>query len=110
MSSSSGQRRQGRRDRHGWLSLEAFLSIHDATIRRFEDHFIEQNGLSIRAIDDRLIEIAGRLRCRHGLFIDVRELLEVNERRQVRTFKYSYHAGIGGPPVRSVFRYDDAHT
>lgn len=54
--------------------------------------------------------IEGRLICKGGLFIKVQKLIERNNRNQVRTFRYSYHAGLEGDADRSIFRYDNAHT
>lgn len=55
-------------------------------------------------------EIAGRLVCRHGLFLDVEKTLQVNDRGQARTRWYKYHAGVIGERDRPIFRYDNAHV
>ncbi len=52
----------------------------------------------------------GRIWCRHGLFVDVRNVLEINERRPVRGKLYKYHAALDGPSHRPIFRYDNSHT
>lgn len=56
--------------------------------------------------------IRGRVRCFHGLFVDVRVTMATRDERAravVRVLDYSYHAGIEGPANRPIFRYDNAH-
>ena len=65
------------------------------------------------AIKRRFILLEGRLRCKHGLFIDVLKYLEVRatpSRILVRTDRYRYHAGVEGPANRPIFRYDNSDT
>lgn len=109
--SSSGQPRRSRRgERHGWNSLDHYLAIHDAQLARLSTYVVEDHDLQVELTAPDRVVIAGRLRCRHGLFVDVREVLELNERQQVRGLAYKYHAGIAGPEPRPIFRYDNAHT
>lgn len=108
MSSSSG-RLDRRGNRHGWLDLEHYLAIHDAQIRRFEDHFIVENLLAISVSDSRTLRIEGRRRSRDRLVLDVAKTLEIDERNRVRTIRYKYQAGIDATPYRPLFRYDKAH-
>ena len=54
--------------------------------------------------------IAGRLVCRHGLFVDVDKKLHINRLGHARTSRYDYHAGVLGDRDRPVFRYDNAHA
>jgi hypothetical protein len=60
-----------------------------------------------------VLRIRGRVRCRHGLFVDVDKTLAIEVRRgrdMVRTVRYAYHAGIEGKADRPIFRYDNAHA
>jgi hypothetical protein len=96
-------------DRHGWNSLEGYLNAHHGNMRDFLGHFVVVDGIDILLSGPEAIQIEGRLHCRGGLFLDVRKTLDMNERRHVRTVLYSYYAGIVGEPVRTIFRYDNAH-
>lgn len=109
MSSFSGPRDVRRGDRHGWTSLQAYLNAHHRHLDRFRDYFIESDSLTYSVANPGRFEIRGRIHCRHGLFIDVDKTLEFNERRQVRTIRYGYHAGVAGERDRAIFRYDNAH-
>ena len=97
-------------DRHGWQEFQGYLSAHDGWLSRYNDHFLIENTLKIEVIDPRTLLISGRLRCIGDLFIDVSKTLEMNSRQQVRTVKYSYHAGIVGAADRPIFRYDNYHA
>jgi hypothetical protein len=77
------------------------ISRHGVTSSRMT--VSNSNGLVIS------FEAKGRILCQHGLYIDVDKTLEMNEKKQVRTIRYSYHAGIEGSPGRPIFRYDNAH-
>lgn len=95
-------------DRHGWNALDHYIGIHDAHLRRF-DHLIESNSLEFRIAGPDSILISGRIEFPAGVFLDVHKILEINDRNQVRTLRYSYHAGLTQPTERSLFRYDNAH-
>ena len=95
-------------DRHGWNALDHYIGIHDAHLNRF-DHFIETNGVTFTVAGPDSIRIAGRFSSVGGVYLDVSKILEINTRNQVRTLKYSNHAGITMPVLRSIFRYDNAH-
>lgn len=95
-------------DRHGWKGLDQYLSIHDAYLKRF-DYFIEANSISFIVAGPESIVMQGRLACVGGAYLDVRNILALNRRNQVRTIRYSYHAGLKGAEDRPLFRYDNAH-
>jgi hypothetical protein len=100
-------------DRHGWNSLENYFHIHESRMRDFlEDGFVIEDGLKTEALQDTLI-LTGRIRCQHGLFVDVYKVLAVEQRHGrpwVRTEACKYHAGVEGPEARPVFRYDTSHS
>lgn len=98
------------KDRHGWNSLQGYLAAHEAQLERLGRFFVERNGLTIFWQDAVHLRIEGRLSCTGGIFLDVRKVLESNERNQVRAILYKYHAGIEGPQHRPIFRYDNSHT
>lgn len=52
----------------------------------------------------------GDLFCKGGLVIHVDKTLEVDDRRRVRGRLYRYQAQFVTPPVREIFRYDNAHV
>jgi hypothetical protein len=57
--------------------------------------------------------IHGRIRCLHGLFVDVEKTVDVEERHgrmMARTIDYAYHASVKGDRDRAIFRYDTAHA
>ena len=100
---------EGRRDRHGWNSLDHYLTIHDHCLDNFRDYFVISDNLRSLPFDGEF-RIEGRISCVHDLFIDVRKTLEYRAVDQkVRTIKYRYHAGKSAPVARSIFRYDNAH-
>ena len=99
------RRRSPGGDPHGWNSLDHYLAIHARRLADFT-HFIVADDLQIEVIGDSLF-IRGRLTCEHGLFIDVVKALDINDRGQVRTRQYAYHAGVIGDADRSIFRYDN---
>jgi len=108
MNCSSGQDAR-RRDRHGWNDLDHYLSIHFAQLKRLGEYIVERDELEIDLTDADTLRIKGRIYCVHSLFLDVAKTLEINDRHQVRTIRYKYHAGILGETPRSIFRYDNAH-
>lgn len=106
--SSASPRKRG--DPHGWTSLDNYLTVHQRYLDNVRAYFVIADDLSYEFSREFVFEIRGRIRCLHGLFLNVEKTLEVNERRQVRTVDYSYHAGVEGPANRPIFRYDNAHT
>jgi hypothetical protein len=108
-------RRTDRSDRHGWNSLENYFHVHDRRIADFiAEGFVLHDGLEREWLGSDTIVIQGRIRCAHGLFVDVEKYLAVKISRsgalQVKTGSYSYHVGIAGERERSLFRYDNAHV
>lgn len=97
-----------RGDRHGWNHLEHYIGIHDSCLSTF-DHFIEENTISFTVTGPDSILVEGWLACAGGVYLDVRKILDLNARNQVRTFRYSYHVGIKRAEDRAIFRYDNAH-
>jgi hypothetical protein len=72
--------------------------------------FLIENGLAQRWKKGEFLVLEGRLRCKHGLFIDVLKYLDVRQsstRILVRTNRYRYHAGVEGSTARPIFRYDN---
>jgi len=110
MSSSRGRPPSQHGDPHGWNDLYHYLIIHQAQLDRLGSYFVERDELAISWIDERTLKIAGRIHCRFGIFLDVLKYLEVNDRRQVRTVRYRYHAGFEGQQPRPIFRYDNAYA
>lgn len=107
--------RARRGDPHGWNTLERYLHIHARHMDLLQaSGFVVEDGLEFELRDDPpVLIIWGRLRCLHGLFVDVRKTLAVQDRQRrimVRTIDYAYHAGIEGAKDRPIFRYDNAHT
>jgi hypothetical protein len=109
MSSFGRSKGAQRGDPHGWNSFQKYIQVQESHLDRFRDYFIETDNLQYTFPSAARFEIRGRIRCRHGLFIDVDKTLEFNDRQQVRTLYYSYHAGIEGSEDRTIFRYDNAH-
>jgi hypothetical protein len=97
-------------DRHGWNDFQHYLDAHFGSLARFEDFFLlDASHLAIDEPAEGTITMIGRLFFAHGLFIHVRKILERNDRGQVRTVQYSYHAGVIGKDARSILQYDNAH-
>lgn len=109
MTSSGGRRRGRGGDPHGWNALANYLNVHHRRLDDLREYFVIGDDLQYDFPTAYTFEIRGRVRCRHGLFVDVDKTLEVNDKHQVRTIKYSYHAGVEGKQDRPIFRYDNAH-
>ena len=78
-----------------------------------DEEFLLADGLSFDWQNTDRLVIEGRIRCHGDLFIDVETFLAVRvagDQRQVRTVRYTYHAGVEGSQDRSVFRYDNFHA
>lgn len=105
---SEGARRNP--DRHGWNALDKYLQSHDRRLDDLRHDFVLADNLERGFVDAGHYEIRGRAICRHGLFVDVVKVLEVDRRHRARTVSYSYHAGFLGNPGRPVLRYDNAHS
>ena len=107
-------RRADRVGRHDWNSFQGYFNAHDNRIADLcHEGFILEDGLSREWLGREFVVIKGRLRCQHGLFIDVLKYLEVREvatRTVVRTLRYRYHAGVEGLSDRPIFRYDNSDT
>lgn len=98
------------RDRLGWASLDTYLKVHERYPGSLRADFVVGDNLVSMFVTRDLLEIRGRITCRHGLFGDVRKTLEMDERRRVRTFGYSYHAGLIGSADRPILRHGTAHA
>lgn len=75
--------------------------------------FLIGNGLAQHWEKGEFLVLEGRLRCNHGLFVDVVKYLNVRQsstRILVSTNRYRYHAGIEGDADRPIFRYDNTDT
>ena len=90
-------------DRHGWNDLQHYLDIHESTLARYESHFLLENHLEYLLTDEATLLIRGRLNFAGNLFIEVSKTLEINDRNQVRTIRYKYHAGLPGSKNRPLF-------
>lgn len=98
----------------GWISLERFLHILDRQLEPLRvSGFVLEDELTLeRRREPRALLLRGRVRCIHGLFVDVRLTMATKDERAravVRILDYSYHAGIEGSADRPIFRYDNAH-
>lgn len=99
-------------NRHDWNSLDNYITTHDAQLKRLGKYFVEEEGdcLILRWVDDQTLHIEGTIWCHGNIFLNVNKTLQVNERNQVRTVLYSYHAGVIVKGVtKNLFRYDNAH-
>lgn len=101
-------RQQG--DRHGWNNLDNYLAVHDACMADLQEYFVEGHTLQIETVDQRTLRLHGSVYCHGGLVLHVTKFLELNDAHQVRAFGYRYQAQFAEPPLRQIFRYDDAHT
>jgi hypothetical protein len=110
MTSSAGRRRAKGGDPHGWNSLQNYLKVHERRLDDLRGHYVLDDTLEKTFPAPDVMEIRGRIGCKHGLFVDVRKTLEINDRDQVRTVTYRYHAGIEGSDDRAIFRYDNVHS
>lgn len=104
-----GQQRGPRGDPHGWNALQNYLQVHHRYLDDLRTYFVVGDDLQYEFLAEDLFEIRGRVRCQHGRFVDVGKTLEINLWRQVRTIRYSDHAGLEGREDRPIFRYDNAH-
>lgn len=80
-----------------------------------DEGFVVENSVTPISLETppREVILRGRIRCQHGLFVDVLKILEVQDRSgmlYVRTSEYNYHAGIEGEEDRAIFRYENAHS
>lgn len=96
------------------MLLERYLHILDRQLEMCQaSGFVVRDELGSALEDDPPeLVIRGRIRCQHGLFVDVDATLAIRDQRGRATvwmLTYSYHAGIEGPVDRPVFRYDNAH-
>lgn len=83
--------------------------MQSAQLDRLRTFFVVDNDLVSAFPAKTVVEIKGRLRCRFGLFHDVRETIDLDDRNRLRAVQYRYHAGVEGNRARPVFRYDNAH-
>lgn len=97
-----------------WILLDTYRQVLARRIEDFYDEgFVHDNGLAFREPRADRVVIKGRIRCQNYLFIDAETTLAVRivrGRKQVRPARYKYQAGIEGPQVRSIFRYDNSHA
>ena len=103
-------------DRHGWNSLEGYLSIHD---NRLNNHsFLDPSkphtiGITYHQINDEesVMAIQGHVFCLGNVVLEVEKYLQMMERENgqlfVRGFSYRYHAFV--PGEHSLVRYDNSH-
>ncbi len=100
-------------NRHDWNALDTYFHIHEAYMQRFmDDGFVIDHDLGNPLVLSDTVRLSGRIRCQHGIFLDVDKVLEIERRNgkaYVRTQRYNYQAMIAGSPPRPIFRYDNAH-
>lgn len=72
-------------------------------------YFVEHDTLTFTVVSRHRITLSGTIYCRGDLEIHVNKTLERNDTDQVRGIYYNYHAQFSSPPVRPIFRYDNAH-
>lgn len=76
--------------------------------------FVVHDGLAEEWLDSNTLVISGRIECQHGLFVEVKKFLAVENlasgERQAQTVKYTYHAGVSGKQDRGIFQYDNYHA
>lgn len=101
--------RSRRSEGRDWIRHQTYLNIHNRRLDELRTYFVVGDDLSYLFGGETRFFVRGRVRCDHGLFIDARTSLEVDERRNVRVLEYRYHAGVEGPSNRPIFRYDNAH-
>lgn len=108
---ASGERGTANRPHsHDWNALPKYLKAHEGHLDSLRGYFVEDDDLQYDYLPPDMYEIKGRIRCKHGLFVDVNKTLEIDDKNYVRTAKYSYHAGIESAKDRLIFRYDNAHS
>jgi hypothetical protein len=71
--------------------------------------FIVHDGLTIDVLNRRMLTIKGPVYCQGDLVIHVEKTLDINDRHQVRGRQYRYQVQFTDPPIREIFRYDNAH-
>lgn len=53
--------------------------------------------------------LRGSAFCKGGLVLHIEKVLEISPARHVRGIQYRYQAMFDAPPIRQIFRYDNAH-
>ncbi len=79
------------------------MKVHHRHLDDRRDNVVVSDDLQYTFIGEDRFEIRQRIHCLHQLFIDVEKTLEVNERDQVRTIRYSYHVGFAGAAIGQSF-------
>lgn len=112
MSATGGYRPTGQSwQRPRWTTLDDYLQHHDSHIRRLEDDYGIQSGLSVTTAGPFSFVLSGRIECRDGLFLDVEKIIDMREDGLVCPTYYKYQACLGrGDTVHEVFRYDTDHS
>ena len=108
-------RRRG--EKHGWLWLDRYELIHREVLAAHPFVVADRTRFITIPGSPYLIRCFGLIVCQGGVEIDVDKRLavrSVNNRTQVRAFKYRYHARIADPKFgrsgRNVIRYDSGHA
>jgi hypothetical protein len=101
--------RHSQPDKHGWNSLHNYVAVHDSCMSDLREYFILADTLQFETIDRRTLRLHGSVYCHGGLVLHVTKLLEINDSDQVNAFSYRYQAQFAEPPIRQIFRYDNAH-
>lgn len=102
--------RQPEQDRHGWTSLQTYMTIHEKCLDERSSYFVEHDTLRFEVISPSRILLSGQISCHGDLVFHVDSTLEINEKRQVRGLRDSYQAQFASPPLRQIFRYDNSHV
>jgi len=102
-------------DRHGWNSLENYLSIHE---NRLNEHsFLDPKKAHTISVQyhpfdgEIIVEISGDAYCQGDIVLEVGKYLETQEdstgRIYLRGISYRYHAYFRGR--HNILRYDNGH-
>ena len=105
-------RRRG--EKHGWLWFDRYELIHREVLAAHPFVVADRTRFIPIPGSPDLIRCFGLIVCQGGVEIDVDKRLNVrsvNNRTQVRGFKYRYHARIRERGSgRNVLRYDSGHA
>lgn len=97
-------------DLHHAIDVDRYFTIHEESLRRLESWAVISNQLqTIIDAEEGRIFIQGELRCLGDISLFVDTQLLVDSHRKVRGKSYSYQAQLAEPPLRPIFRYDNAH-
>ena len=102
--------------RHDWHPYDDYQVVHATYMTNLmHEGLVDEDRLSFREYREgrRLVQVnvEGRVRCKHGVIIEVDKWLDVRRTRrgyEVMGSSYSYQAWFEGDG-REILRYDSAH-